>query len=348
MFTNNRILAALPLTFLLACVAPSELPVPTPDVDEALPTEFVDLIGASDGLYPEGIVADSEDRLWVTGFGDGSILRVDADNDVEVWKSAGSDGLLAAVGVQLDEQRDRLWVANFSFETFSSNLKVFDSETGDLLATIEPDPELGPHFFNEVTLADDGRVYVSDTLQPRVWTAEPDLSSVDVFVEDPLLANPAEDRPFGLNGLTLSPEGDVLVASVMDRITPGGGRLVRIDVANRAAEAISLSGDLDVFGGGDGILFDDDGRLLMVNVTPPAAIVSAVFSPDYRTADLFAHTRYDADFDRPTAPAIRGDRLWVVDSQLDHIIDDENGALGTDPLLPFQLTGVDLDALLSE
>lgn len=52
-------------------------------------------------------------------------------------------------------------------------------------------------------------------------------------------------------------------------------------------------------------------------------------------------------YNRPTASAILQNRLYTVNSQLDHIVDDANGALGTDPDVPFQVVHVPLDVLLS-
>ena len=80
----------------------------------------------------------------------------------------------------------------------------------------------------------------------------------------------------------------------------------------------------------------------MVNVTPPASIMTAEFSKDYSRAQLVGRSTFESVYNRPTASAVRGKRLWTVNSQLDHIIDDENGALGTPPDLPFQLVNVSL------
>ncbi|MEM9489882.1 MAG: hypothetical protein AAGC55_12105 [Myxococcota bacterium] len=326
---------------------------------------FVDLPG--DDLFPEGIIAAPNGDLYVTGFGNGAIVRIgfarddDGANDgndgndelaverVELFRAPGEDGLSSAVGMAIDEQRNRLWVANFSFGTFTSNMKVFDLGDGSLIATVEPARD-GPEsqFFNEVTIADDGRVYISDTLTPTIWTVGPDLQLAEVLVSDPLLANPDPERPFGLNGIALSPDGAYLIASVMDRIDPGDGRLVRIDLATQQVSDIALSGATAVFGGSDGMLFTEDGELLMVNVTPPAALVTAQFSADFSSALLVARDRFDAILNRPTAPAIRGERVFVVNSQLDHLIDDENGAVDTPPEIPFQIVGVAVDELLDD
>ena len=134
----------------------------------------------------------------------------------------------------------------------------------------------------------------------------------------------------------------------MDRITPGGGRLVRIDVDTQAVTDVALEGPVEIFGGSDGMFFAPTGDLVMVNVTPPAAIITAEFDDDYGEAELVERDAFDAFYDRPTSSAIRGDQLLVVSSQLDHIVDDENGALGTPPDLPFMLTSVPLAGLLED
>ena len=82
-----------------------------------------------DALYPEGVVAAENGDLFVTGFGDGSVLRV-TDGEVEVFRASGADGLSSAVGLALDEIRHRLWVANFTAEGATSDLKVYDVEKG--------------------------------------------------------------------------------------------------------------------------------------------------------------------------------------------------------------------------
>ena len=298
-----------------------------------------------DSLYPEGVAAAGNGDLFVTGFGNGSVLKITNGETVEVFKASGEDGLSSAVGLQVDEARGRLWVANFTADGATSDLKVYDVASGELLASLA-DPDDDPHFFNEIALDAKGNAYVSDTLAPIIWRADADLSGVEVFVQDPLLDNPASDQPFSLNGLAITPDGHALIASVMDRIDQGDGRLVYINLASKEVRDITLSGDaVRAFGGSDGMFFED-GSLIMVNVTPPASIVTAEFSEDYSSAELVSRDAFEEVYRRPTSSAVRDGRLWTVNSQLDHIIDDENGALGTPPDLPFELVNVPLDALL--
>ncbi len=111
---------------------------------------------------------------------------------------------------------------------------------------------------------------------------------------------------------------------------------------------IELVGDaVPAFGGSDGMFFEN-GTLIMVNVTPPASIMTADFNEDYSRAEMVSRDAFESVYRRPTSSALRDGRLWTVNSQLDHIINDENGALGTPPDLPFELVHVPLDGLLGQ
>ncbi len=77
--------------------------------------------------------------------------------------------------------------------------------------------------------------------------------------------------------MAITPEGNYLIASVMDRLDAGDGRLVRINIANKAVSNIQLNSTQAVaaFAGSDGMFFDN-GQLFMVNVfSPVGAIITA-------------------------------------------------------------------------
>jgi hypothetical protein len=311
--------------------------------------QFINLKG--DSLFPEGIHTLPNGDLLVGGFGDGSIQRIDNQNNVSYFSKSGENGMVIAVGFALDTKTNRLWVANFNFKTESgkpgSNFKVFDYTTGKLLKTI-PEKFIEGAFFNEVTLDSNGNAYVSDTFGPNIWRTSFNSDKAEVFVTNPLLKNPSPDQPFGLNGLTITPDHKYLIASVMNRTIKGGGTLVRINLATKEVTPIKLTDDnaTKSFSGSDGMFFHN-GKLLMVNVYSQAgAIFSAKFNKDYSQATLTIHDKFQSVYDRPTASAIRNGRLYTVNSQLNHIIDDKDGKLNTPPVLPFKVVSVPLSELL--
>lgn len=255
------------------------------------------------------------------------------------------------VGMAVDKSRNQLWVANFNFKTESgkpgSNLKVFDLSNGKLLKTI-PEGFIEGVFFNEVTINDQGTVYVSNTFGPEIWTATFMDSTPSVFVKHDLLANPAPDQPFDLNGLTITPDKEYLIASVMDRLDAGDGRLVRIKLATKEVSPIELKGAKAVmaFAGSDGMFFHRS-QLLMVNVFSKACtIITANFNADYSIANLKIRDKFQSVYDRPTASAIRNGRLYTVNSQLNHIIDDAEGQFNTPHEKPFKIVSVPLSGIL--
>lgn len=321
--------------------------------------KYVSLMG--DSLFPEGILPLPDGRILVSGFGDGSLQFVtppssssnNTTNSTTYLSRPGENGMVIAVGFAYDESTDLLWVSNFNFNTSAgvpgSQLKVFNLTSSELVATI-PEEFIDGAFFNEVSLTDDGSVYVSDTFAPTIWVA-PNTSAVEVFVSNDLLKNPVQ--PFGLNGLSVSPDGKYLIASVMDRLDAGDGRLVRVTLNTKEVFDIELqnssndtSDAVAGFAGSDGMFFYE-GTLYMVNVFSSAgAIYQATFSDDYSVAALTILDAFHEVYNHPTASRLVGNTFWTVQSQNDHIIDNENGALGTPPELPFQIVGVPFDDLL--
>lgn len=329
--------------------------------------QFVSLLG--NATFPEYILNvpsldnEKKQQLLVGGFGDGSLQLVDIDHGrqpkVEYYNAPGANGMIITVGFVYDESRDYLWVANFDFQR-GSQLKVFKYTSKKLLTTIPSfDTFVTGSFFNELTMASDGTVYISDTFNPIIWMASPrDLTMVTKFVTDPLLRNPVQ--AFGLNGLAISPNEKYLVASVMDRLDAGDGRLVRISLTGNKqvsnvllTNKFSASMAVEKFAGSDGMFFLTKDLLVMVNIFPA---VGAIFSADFMEADFSmakleirdtntTRRNFGGVFNRPTASAVLDDNLWTVNSQLDHIIDDANGALGTPVDLPFQIVGVPLASL---
>jgi hypothetical protein len=51
-------------------------------------------------------------------------------------------------------------------------------------------------------------------------------------------------------------------------------------------------------------------------------------------------------YDRPTGSTIRDGRLYTVNSQLNHIVDDKDNKLNTPAILPFKIVSVPLNELM--
>jgi sugar lactone lactonase YvrE len=102
-------------------------------------------------------------------------------------------------------------------------LRVIDVASGEITATYD---EPGATFLNDVTVDEDGRVFVSDTVQNQIWLLDGD--QFQLWLEDPALENP--------NGLLAEPDR-LLVASwgvvKPDFSTEMPGHLKAVDYATK-------------------------------------------------------------------------------------------------------------------
>lgn len=311
--------------------------------------EYIHLIGES--VFPEGIVELPNNDLLVGGIGDGSIQRIDSKNKVTYFNKPHENGLFSTLGMCVDEKRNQLWVINLNQKTANgypgSNLKIFDLATGKLIKTISENFIVGA-FFNEIDIDGNGRVYISNTIGPEIYTATFNSTEAEVFVKNDLLTNPAPDQPLALNGLAITPDKKFLIVSVMSRFHGGDGRLVRINLTTKEVSPVLLTGDeaTKAFAGSDHMFFYK-GQLFMVNVFSKAAtIMTAEFNKDYSTANLKIRDKSQTIYDRPAASAIRKGRIYTINSQLNHVVDDKDGKLNTPPVPPFTVVSVPLSELM--
>ena len=97
--------------------------------------------------------------------------------------------LVSSVGIEADEPRDRLLVANSDRAAFGgaaaghAKLGVYNLTTGERLAMVDLGAMLGTpapakFFANDVTVDGDGNAYVTDTMNGVVYRVTTGLSSV--------------------------------------------------------------------------------------------------------------------------------------------------------------------------
>ncbi len=105
-----------------------------------------------------------------------------------------------------------------------NKLVVIDTASGKVVATYDAP---GAKFLNDVTAADDGRVFVSDMVNNQIWMLKGDL--LWLWLESPALENP--------NGLLAEP--DRLVVAAWGKMNPDfstdvPGHLKAVDYQTRA------------------------------------------------------------------------------------------------------------------
>ena len=187
---------------------------------------------------PETVLPLPDDSLLVSnvcGFresGSGFLSLLNGEGEVLAWRIV--EGLDAPLGMALHE--GRLYVVD------SNRLKVFAWPGFGLLDTIALETSVA----NDVAVAPDGSIYVTDTAKHQVVQVLPDGTA-------PVLTG--EARFGGANGIAVH-EGHVYV---------GGERLWRVDPENLAVETIGPEWLADI----DGIEFEADGTLQATPVGGP-------------------------------------------------------------------------------
>ncbi|MES9541962.1 hypothetical protein [Actinomadura sp. NPDC000600] len=282
-----------------------------------------------DRVYPEGIAADPRGGAMYAGsFADGTVYRMrPGHRTAEVFLPAGADGRRTANGLKVDFA-GRLWVIDST-----SGVAVYDARSRALLARFVV-PGDGARFVNDLAVAPDGAVYLTDSTRAVVYRVTPhdlDAARGGIGTLAPAfdlsgVLEPHKPTDFTLNGIVADPAGRFLLTDDML-----GGDLYRLDPATGAVRKVALSG---------GDMHNADGLELQYGRLWTANNVDNVLTRwrvarDGTRARL-ERTLADPSLQLPTTLVRRDGTLYVVRSQF-----DKGGPLGDGtPEIPFTVAAV--------
>ena len=255
------------------------------------------IVAERGGFVPEGIEYDNNRNRFLAGsFADGTIYEVTSSG--RLVPAITSPDLNASIGIEVDESRDTLYVANSNTQipNGAAELGIYNLATGeqlamiDLAASIQDRPADASHFANDVAVSKAGVAYVTDSRMKIVY-------KVDKYYRASVLIDFGLDAEFGLNGIEYNPAGYLILAS------PGTGQLIRVPVDNPQRWAL-IGLDFGV----DGIVWTSDGSLAGVSNNRSRA-VKYRSDDDWRTARLTGMASYSG---QSTMGAVVGDEVYVV------------------------------------
>lgn len=261
-------------------------------------------------VFPESICVDPATFDAFTGsLADGTLYRLPADGAVEVWSAGGEGGRGSVAGVKVDG-RGRLWAAG----GYEGVLWVYDLAARALLARM--DTRTRPSCVNDIAFGPDGEAYVTDSLIPALFRADGDPVTLRPWVD---LAAQGVPWPEGLNlnGIVLTPDRRHLVACQTNL-----GRFWRVEIATGTVREVFLDGGPLQHCDGLAIC----GSVLYVAVNARNRIAVVELAADGATGRVKRLCGSGA-FAFPTAVAVRGSQLLVVNAQLDK--------MSGHPVLPF-------------
>jgi sugar lactone lactonase YvrE len=270
----------------------------TPAAETAPPKPPAVITAARGGFIPEGVEFDTTGRRFLTGsIAEGSVMAI--GNDGSVTPIVKDPDLVASVGIEVDEERDRLLVANANNPfakggSGQAKLGVYRLSTGERLAMVDlaatvSNPPAGTTFFaNDVAVGADGSAYVTDTRANLVYQVTPGYQASLFHKFD----------GFGPNGIVFHPSGYLLVV--------GGARMFKVPVANPdATTEVKLPEEVP---GQDGAVWTADGRLAVVS-NSSNRVVAFTSSDDWATAQIAAQAPFAV---QATTAAVVGDDVYVV------------------------------------
>jgi hypothetical protein len=257
------------------------------------------------GFIPEGIEYDQTNKRFLSGsLAEGTIFELHEDGAVTPFVQDAQ--LVSTVGIEVDEPRGRLLVANSNRNAFEAGnsgqakLGVFNLNSGerlamvDLAATIDPPPDPARFFANDLTVDGDGNVYVTDSFTSAVYKVTADYR--------PSVLHRFMGLPEGeqLNGIVYHPNGYLLVAA--------DASLYKVPVSNPAAASrVTIA---DPVKGQDGILWTADGRLAAVSNSADAPqVVAFASTDDWATARRAGVAKLSG---QATTAAAVGPDIWAV------------------------------------
>lgn len=231
----------------------------------AAPRVVGDVPIADTRVFPENIAASPDGTLWIGSVGRAAVYRaLPNERTATPWIAPGVHGLKRVMGLYHDDSRNLLWVCDAGERPADgsrgkASIRTFDPRTG---APKDSYPFEADGGCNDLTIAADGTVYVSDFENARIfrlrpgekaftpWLADERLAAVDglAFLADgALYANTF--REGGLYRIPLDADGSpgspvkLLVSQALERpdamraigpdtllVAEGGGRISAITI----------------------------------------------------------------------------------------------------------------------
>jgi sugar lactone lactonase YvrE len=228
---------------------------------------------------------------------------VPGSGSAEPWIKAGTAGLKNVLGVFANEKSNTLWVCSTAIpevSTGETSLKSFELRTGEFQHSYTFPG--GKGICNDIAVAQDGTIYVTETSEGRVLRLQRGASALEVWSADPLLKS--------ADGIALLADGAVYVngvatgvlARVPVRADGSAGPVVKLETSR----PLDHPDGMRAIGPNTMLLAEGAGRLDEVTVDGDKAQIRVL--KDNLTGG-------------PTAVALIGDVAFVLEAKLKYFND---------------------------
>jgi len=274
-------------------------------------------------LIPEGIASDPADgTIYVSSVYHRKILKIAPSGEISDFVSTGQDGLLSVLGMKVDARDRSVWAAT---EFKEASLLFHFDRNGKTLAKFSP-TQPGKHLFNDLVIASNGDVFVTDTYDSSVYklaAGAKTLQRLDL-----------KGRLYP-NGIVFSADGKTLYvvhAYGIIRMGRDGESIAEL----RAPDDISLAQV-------DGLYFRKGALIGIQNGFGLNRIVELQLSADGTRVDAGRLLEFRSPYmELPTTGTIYKDELiFMVNTQIDH--EDSGALLHAEQLQPVRIAALKLN-----
>lgn len=269
----------------------------------------------------EGIAYDPVSRRLFAGTEQGELLAITMDGKVSTF--ASGDGLRQVLGIKVDAERRRLWAVNGRYpdpnaganpppDMGTGGIRAYDLDTGALVTVVEVDERPVQHGFNDIALAADGTVYVTDTHTHAVYKLAPGGKRLELLLRDSRMTFP--------NGLALASDGRTLYVAHTEGISA-------IDPATGSRRLLPVPPDASV-NSIDGLLLRQGLFYGVQNSPYMHRIVGAALSADGRSIERAwtVSSRTPAEYSQTTATIADGDLYMIGGTPMPDVYGGINSA----------------------
>ena len=271
-------------------------------------------------LLTEGIAFDPQSKAFFIGsVHRRKILRRSAGGAVSDFVREGQDGLQSVLALRVDPRRGALYACSAALPQMagyeksmegSSAVLRFDLATGRLAGRYPLPSDRKPHAANDLAIAENGDVYVTDSLGSGVYRIRVGATSIETVVEPGVFRSP--------QGLGFGPNGRLFVAD-------WGYGLFWVDDRGKRHE-VAAPDDVPLLGI-DGLAVRGREIVVTQNGIEPHRVAALELDP---AGDRVVRGRIldmnDPEFAEPTLGVLAGDDFYFIGKSQWGLFDEKTGA----------------------
>lgn len=291
--------------------------------------------------YPESIAVGPDGSFYVGSWRQGAVARLAPGSDrPDVLVTPGANGLSNGQGVLVDARRGLLWICSGTLgyttvPTYPSALKSYDLATGAPRASYAL-PDKG--YCNDLAQDEQGNLYITDSLQPRVYRWREGDTSLELWKQDAAFS--AGPEGFKLNGIAID-DRHVYVSTVT-----AAPYLLRIDMQpDGSAGAVTRIDMPRVLKNADAIRSAGPGRLVIFESNafghngPYGGEISLATLAGNRATSLVTLA---AGLNDPSSGVIADGRVYFIESKYSLLFAHKDDDAGIPRHVPFDIQSVPL------